>query len=199
MMESRKELKKKISLFARKHRLAFIKYRISEEAALRVKQYIEGFTKKRANGFSPSGNYGGAFWPRYESEGAGCSAFGISAMEIAGLKIDYPEWKVSVNIPMDLVGGNFNNHKKIKARNIKKRYQWHDGSGVENVDYIPFTLYDPSMIYNWILQQRHLKGKLVPIEKNKIPGLYYDASKMTLSQFEPIFIKPSAEYCNSFL
>lgn len=188
-MESSKELQKKINLFGRKKQLAFIKYRISEEAALRVKKYLEVFTKKKDGGFSPSGHYGGAFWPRYEYEGAGCSAFGISAMEIAGLYIDHPEWRVSFNIPMDLVGGSFNNHKRVKARSIKKRYHWHDGSGVENVDYIPFTIYDPSLIFNWILKQRELKGELVPMEKNKIPGLYFDARKVSISQFEPIFIK----------
>jgi hypothetical protein len=34
-----------------------------------------------------------------------------------------------------------------------------------------------------------LKGELVPMEKDKIPGLYLDARKMSISEFEPIFIK----------
>ena len=79
--------------------------------------------------------------------------------------------------------------QKVKARNIKKRDHWHDGSGEENVDYIPFTIYDPSLIFNWILKQRQLKGELVPMEKDKIPGLYLDARKVSISEFEPIFIK----------
>lgn len=188
-LEHRAYLEKRIKIFAAKKKIAFIKYRISEEAALRVKKYLEGFTKENEKGYAPSSIYGGALWPRNEDEGAGCSAFGISALDVAGININHPDWMVSVNIPMDLVGGNFNNNRKVRILQVNRRDHWHDGSGTENVDYILYSIYDPSLVFRWILNQRKLKGELAPIENNNIPGLYYDARNIKISEFEPVFIK----------
>lgn len=188
-LEHRAYLEKRIKIFAAKKKIAFIKYRISEEAALRVKKYLEGFTKENEDGYSPSSIYGGALWPRNEDEGAGCSAFGISALDVAGININHPDWMVSVNIPMDLVGGHFNNNRKVRILQINRRDHWHDGSGKENVDYIPYSVYDPSLVFSWILNQRKLKETLTPVENDNIPGLYYDARSIKISEFEPVFIK----------
>lgn len=71
-MESREELKKG---------LRFITYRINDESALRVIEFLEKFTKKSDGQNAPCDFYSGAFWSRYENEGGGCTSFGLSDME----------------------------------------------------------------------------------------------------------------------
>lgn len=187
-MESSEELTKKIIYFSKRKQLAFIKYRISKESVLRVIEFIKVFCTKTDDGFTPCQYYGGAFWPRFEKEGAGCSSFGISVMAVAGLSVEYPEWKLSVNIPMNLVGGVYNNNSKIKRRTILKTDKWHNGEGVENVDFIPLTLYDPSLIFKWIIEQRKA-GTVEAIEKDNTPGLLIDATKISVPLEVPVFSK----------
>jgi len=187
-MESRAELSKKIAYFSKKKQLAFIKYRISKESALRVIEFLKAFCSETREALTPSHYYGGAFWPRFINEGAGCSSFGMSVMEVAGLFIDYPDWRYSVNIPINLIGGVYNNGVKVKQRTILKTNKWHSSEGNVNVDYVPITLYDPSLIFNWIILQRKTAIKEA-VEINNIPGLYFDSREINLPEEVPIFFK----------
>lgn len=152
-MESKEELADKIDKFARKGKIAFISYSILPEAADRVIKYVEKFTSRDSLGKSPSDRYGGSFWPLFHNEGAGCSAFGMAALELTGVNIDNPEWYIRVNVPYDLVGGKYNNMTKVKPMDVLKRKEWHDGSGEKWRDYYTHFIYDPSYIYSWILKQ----------------------------------------------
>ena len=200
-MESREELSASIDYNVKKDReIAFIKYRINRSAALRIIEYINGFTQKGADSIAPCDFYGGGFWPRYEKEGAGCSSFGIVAMDVAGLKIDYPEWIHSVNIPSELLGGEFNKFRKVMISKIERSRTWYKGDGAANVDYFPFFIYDPTLIYDWIMKQRDSlasgtgksSNQFIPEEKKQgrgtIPGLYMDASSIAAPE-DPIFTK----------
>jgi len=202
-METNGELLASIECAVKKDReIAFIKYRINKEAASRIIEYLEGFTTKDSNSVAPCDAYGGGFWPRYEKEGAGCSAFGIAAMEVAGLKCDYPEWVHRINIPADLVGGEFNNFIRVKNKDIKRRKTWYGGSGTANVDYFPFFIYDPTLIYNWIMEQREILSNndgtsisqpfTTAIKKESrgtIPGLFMDARSVAVPVNDPVFKK----------
>ena len=74
------------------------------------------FFNGKEDGFVPCKYYGGDFWPGYENEGSGCSAFGLAMMEAAGISAERPEWFVEVNIPEELVGGKFNNDRRVKNK-----------------------------------------------------------------------------------
>ncbi len=178
-METRKELLKKTTHFSASKKLAFITFRLNKKSTERVIEYIRRFTSRSNGGNAPCDFYGGAFWPIFENEGAGCTSFGIAAMQIAGLDINHPEWMVSINIPMALVGGEYNNHKKVSRREIHRTHSWYNGAGVENVDYIPLSIYDPSLIYNWIIERLD--------KKSTLKGLYVDARDVNVPENEPLF------------
>ncbi len=194
-MERREELIEILNHFAKKKKIAFIKYRISYESALRVIEFISKFTSYDDNQFAPCNYYGGAFWPLYEKEGAGCTSFGLSAMQTAGLNTDIPEWQISVNIPINLVGGKFNNGQKVKKKSILRAYTWHNGKGEANVDFIPLNIYDPSLIYQWIIARLNKSEQSVfyKVEgtnikaKHIIPGLYIDSRNIPVRSDDPIF------------
>lgn len=201
-IETTEELTASIDYNLKKaRRIAFIKYSINRDAALRILKYIEGFTAKDSTSYAACDAYGGAFWPRYQGEGAGCSAFGMVALEVAGLKYDYEDWLHRVNIPAKLVGGEFNNNIKVKNSTIKRQMAWDDGLGIKNTDFFPFFIYDPSLIYSWIIEQREkyvadstlsenrFSPAIIKKDRGDIPGLYMDARNVPAPVSEPIFIK----------
>ncbi len=201
-IETKQELTASMDHILKKERkIAFIKYSLNRDAAQRIINYINGFTAKDSTSYAACDAYGGAFWPRYQGEGAGCTSFGMVALEVAGIKYNYEEWLHRVNIPATLVGGEFNNNIKVKNSSIKRQKTWDDGLGIKNRDYFPFFIYDPSLIYNWIIEQRanyvadstHSDYQFYPavIKKDRgdIPGLYMDARNVPAPVFEPIFIK----------
>lgn len=201
-MESMEELERSINRFAKKKRISFISYRILPAAAERVIDFVTTFISRDSVGFSQSDRYGGSFWPRFKGEGAGCSAFGMAALELTGAKIDYPEWYVQVLVPYDLVGGKYNNGRRVRPGEILKRKTWYQGSGVENQEYFTHFIYDPSYIYGWILNQLSAaqmpegftKSTKTSKEGRVINGLSFDATGIK-TPTEPIFkerVTPSA-------
>lgn len=199
-MESSNELREKIRRFSAKNKLAYMQFSLNDQAVKRVLEYIRRFTTRNSEGKSPSDHYGGAFWPLFENEGAGCSSFGISALETTGFDIDRKEWYSDLMIPIDLLGGINNGGKKVKSKDIRKWKTWHSGNGVINIDYVPLRTYDPSMIFHWIIKQRENPGKssegFVAVSKprptggkSNIPGLFYDARNIVVSNDIPVFRK----------
>jgi hypothetical protein len=194
-LEKNDDIIPKIDYFTRKKELASITYYINETAAQRIIDFYRNFTSRTENGFTPSDYYGGAFYPRFENEGSGCSALGISLLDVIGIKEKETEnWKKTVNIPMELIGGEVNNNKKIKSREIKRTKQWDEGTGIENVDFIHFSIYDPTLIYHWINEQRKLPKNLrepgySPSADSTIPGLTADRRHIEIDPKEPIFLQ----------
>lgn len=193
-LEDKNDLIKKIDYFSRKNELAFITYHLNQEATSRIIEFYKVFTSKSQINNIPSDYYGGSLWPRYENEGAGCSAFGIAILQIIGvLGEESSSWVRNVNIPMNLIGGKFNEMHKIKSKMIRRTSCWHNGRGKEEIDFVPFSIYDPSMIYNWIIQQRALPNRLRTsgyflTEESIVPGLSSDRRHVQINADEPIFI-----------
>jgi len=192
-MEYNPELLSKIEFYTRKKELAYITYKINEEGASRIINFYLKCIQKFSDKKDVSRFYGGAYWPLYHLEGSGCSAFGLALMELANIRGDETRsWKNVVNIPMDLVGGRFNQQMKIRIRDIKKTKSWHSGSGIVETDYLPFEIYDPSLIYKWIFTQLNQAPELrspgyQPASDPHIPGLTCDKSSLVVNQFAPIF------------
>ena len=168
---------------------AYIRYRLNRESALRVKTFLENFSREGKSGFTPCNYYGGAFWPRYEKEGAGCSSFALSALEAAGVCIDNPDWRVEVNIPYSLIGGRYNKQKRVGSYDIESRRRWHPGTGVPNKDFFPFSIYDPSLVYNWIIKMfSHPVDGYYSDMKAGFAGLVYDARNVKINSGEPVML-----------
>lgn len=190
-LDSESDIKKDIKLFSRLGKLAYVKYHINEEAAHKIVHFMEGFNRSDEGKPPASNYYGGAFWPRYQNEGSGCSAYGMSMVDIAGIIGDeHEDWKVEVNIPMELVGGELNHDKKVSRKEIKKHDSWALNNDSSLSAFIPFSIYDPSMVFDWVIKTRDSKETVYEAEnEGDIPGLVADMKHVMPDADEPVFTK----------
>ena len=190
-METTEELAHKFKVYSQRKKLAFIKFKINKSALIRMLQFISAYKQKDANNSAPCDYYGGAFWPLFHNEGSGCSAFGMALLETANIHpTKSNEWLIDVNIPIELIGGEYNDGKKIRFSTIKKLKSWSSNDGIPNVDYVHHTLYEPSIMFDWILQKRNENDSIYKsIEENGIPGLLVDATGIDANQADPLFVK----------
>lgn len=190
-METEESIKKGLLLYGKRNMVSYVKFKINQEAVHRILQFIKYYGQKTENGFAPCEKYNGALWPRYENEGSGCSAYGMSLLDVANIiPPEAKDWMVDVNVPMELIGGEFNNNKKIKFGSILRTKSWYTGNGTEGVDYVNYKVYDPSIIKDWLMNKRGMNDSVfIADEENGLKGIIvdrrnvvYEANDLVLKQ-----------------
>ncbi|MEI8084643.1 MAG: hypothetical protein WCG93_00370 [Paludibacter sp.] len=195
--ETEVELKKKLEAYTDRQKLAFMTYRINDIALQRILSFYKQFTAKKNGKNAPSDLYGDTFWPRYQNEGCGSTALGVAMLDVANvLPAEVEQWKMRVNIPMTIIGGELNEHKKVDFSTLSDTKSWFKGKGKENVDYVPFEIYEPSVMYDWILKQRSvIKANRKTIVSDGVPGLFIDCRNISVEANEPFFVeRPKSNY-----
>ncbi len=191
MFEPEERIKKSIALYAKRKNIAFIKFIINDASLKRIQSFVEYFKTKNQYGYAPCELYNGACYPAYEYEGSACSAFGMSLLDIVGVLPDEStQWMVDIKIPIDLVGGEFNQNKKIKTSSIIKAKSWYEGDGVEGTDYAEYKVYVPDLAYEWIDDKRNSNDSIYKaIDENGIPGVVIDMSSVEVNTTAPVLKK----------
>jgi len=195
--ESEKELKEKLEAYTNRQKLAFMTYRINDNALQRILSFYKLFTTKKNGKNAPSDLYGDTFWPRYQNEGCGSTALGVAMLDVANvLPVEFEQWKMQVNIPMTIIGGELNEHKKVDFSTLSDTKSWYKGKGKENVDYVPFEIYEPSVMYDWIIKQRSItKANRKTIVADGVPGLFFDCRNIAVDANETIISeRPKPNY-----
>jgi hypothetical protein len=193
-LESPEDLETVKEKYSKKGKLAFLRLIITEDQAALMIDFYKEFKVRIDSMGSPARCYGGAFWPRYYGEGSGCSAFVVSFLDVPGiLREEYEEWKVDVNIPMNLIGGPYNKFNEVEIKEIKKSKSWDDGLSVAHADYEPFQIYDPTLMYDWVIklydQREQLPEMAVsPVSYNKSKGVEIDARGFPIPENESVFL-----------
>lgn len=190
-IESSAEIQENISIYKERKKLGFINYQINQKAVQRILTFIENYSAKNKNGKAPCQFYGGAFWPSYEQEGSGCSAFGFVLLQTIGLLHTTPlDWIQTAKIPMDLIGGEYNHNKKVSFRKILKTKSWYEGDGELNKDYINYFVYEPSLIFEWIQKpDLHPGAGFRTVNEDGVPGLNFDGRDIVIDAQQPMFQK----------
>lgn len=171
-------------------RISYIRFLISDETYDRLKSFLEEY---RARGY---GNiYNGLNLPR-EGLGAGCSIFGITFLELAGVM--HPVWReiwpVRVRIPMHLIGGKYNPDNRVMTFDMMRTSSWAE----ENEPHKELMLYEPYYIHRWILSEwrreyEQKTGRVRLLMNNNAYGLEYDARQVPTPE-DPIFQGAAANY-----
>lgn len=195
-LESREELVEDITQKRkqkRRNRYTFIKHLISPSTCERLATYLSEYRENNFDRF-----YGLPLDPR-KKEGAGCSAFGISFLELGGLMREEFEknWSYDLKVPSGLIGGDFypdDDIEKVGLFNLyflrKSKNRW----AVEGEDYKSIFFWDPDSMYNWT--QTRIKKMDYPraaiARVNKSFGLIIDAREVA-TPTEPIWKEPFPE------
>lgn len=190
-IESEEHVIHMLKVYAERKKLAYITFKVSEKSMNRMLDFIHQFTSADTSGHRPSAYYGGAYWPLYHQEGAGCSAFALAVLASAGLMpVQAESWLMNKNIPMNLIGGLYNKNKRIPFGRIKKTHAWHDGSATPNVDFVNVQTYEPSVLFQWILDKRYQNDSIFhSVEMEDVPGLAVDLTSAELPTEKPYFTR----------
>ncbi len=158
--------------------VAYIRFRVSNEAFNRLWQYLNEYKER---GYDRV--YNGANKPR-EGKGAGCSSFGLSFIELAGLlpQVETDKWKVSVNVPEKLIGGPERSNKWIGLHKIILKSKWADTT---RQSYRKIAYYEPYFMYKWIAaawadSNLSIKKKYTKEQRESAKGLLIDCAECTL-------------------
>lgn len=143
--ESEKEIPENHEYMANEGRLNKITYLISHETCLRLKTYhaeyrLRGYDKILGSVVDR---------PRY-GESAGCIAYTMSYIDLAGFLSDYmlSDWRRHLKIPKDLIGTP---ETKARLRLLdyaifRKQARW----AREDESHLKLDVYDPQLVYEWI-------------------------------------------------
>jgi len=180
-LEKTEDIQAEIKYRTMESRAAFISFKISDSAYRYLKLYIDSF---RIKGYDKI--YNGLNNPR-AGEGSGCTAFGISFLELVNaLTPEYrEEW--AIKVPEKLVGDTAAK-KKVSLWRIFFSFRW----AKKNRPSRPLNLYEPWLIYRWINktwdnEQATRVGKYQLKKSGNAKGLEIDC-QVCIPTF-PMFIK----------
>lgn len=172
-MENERDLASELASREEKGNLSFIEVMISPETCERIANYQKDYLQ-----LGLDKHYGLINRPRYR-EGGGCSAFGASNLEIAGV-LD-PEWikawNKTINVPEKYIGGP-DTGKKVSFLKIALLFA-HDRWARDNEPHRPLNFWDPDEMYRWTKTQWKLEkethsGQYELLTRGKAKGLRVD-------------------------
>jgi hypothetical protein len=123
--------------------ISFIRYMIDPAVFERLWDYLDGYKQR-----SYYKIYNGKNKPR-QGQGAGCSAFAVSFLEVAGLMDIVPtdEWMINVQAPQYLIGGPPGLNREVGLEEIFTRGRWAES---QNESSQQLTFYEPTLLYKYI-------------------------------------------------
>lgn len=188
------EITRYIDYHYRKGKIVFIKAAINEDLYNRLYFYL---TEYQSRGYDTI--YNGLNQPR-AGLGAGCTAFGLSFFDVAGLLIPewYEQWKIEVEVPHRLIGGPITG-QHVPLTKVFRAKSWAN----ENEPFEIFKIIDPLLIYNWVqvywenIQDEHFSGMTdIPgiraKQRSEAKGIFIDFEHAAVPD-EPVFFNPPEE------
>ncbi|MBL0056673.1 MAG: hypothetical protein IPP31_10925 [Chitinophagaceae bacterium] len=140
-LESTEKVSHELNRRIRYSRVAFMRFEITDSAYQYLKLYLDSFCIKQYDK-----RYNGLNRPR-AGRGSGCSAFGISFLELiqAMNPFFHDQWSIHVRVPEKLIG-EVETGKKVSLWRIFFRFHWlkRGEAGRE------LELFEPQLIYDWI-------------------------------------------------
>jgi hypothetical protein len=161
-------------------RANFIKFILSREQVDRLVQYLEAYKEVGGDKY-----YGLANRPLYK-EGAGCSAFGASFLQVLNLMEDEfkNNWSHSVKIPTKFIGAPVTKNKINLAKIVANAKSW----ASDNEDFKEISYWDPDRMHAWVKKQviNFKPGDYELMPRGNSMGLIFNFSDKAVPH-EPIF------------
>jgi hypothetical protein len=169
-LEETSELAPELNKLLQQGKLNFSRFLLNQGQCNRLMTYLREFKHYKVDRY-----YGLANRPLY-GEGAGCSAFGASFLEVAGiLDQEFKDnWQNFLNIPLDFAGPPVTDQTVSFLKILFMNADWTP----ENKPHKKIIFWDPDRMYGWV--QQKIKGprpqnlSLLKIENSQ--GVVFDKS-----------------------
>jgi hypothetical protein len=180
-LEDKKDIELERAQLYAEGRINFIKFKLNEQQCKRIFQYLTEYRKNNVGRF-----YGLANRPRF-GEGAGCSAFGASFVDVLNL-LDQEmkdSWSHSIKIPLELAGPPLRNEGVNLLKIMLHSRSW----AKENEKCQSLFFWDPDKMYNWVKKKITMKQSPYQVVKiENAVGIMVDQSHLSIPD-EPIWSK----------
>lgn len=185
-LETKEELIPELDEYFKKgnSKINFAKFKINTETAKRIENYIAEYKK------NDIWNYYGLVNSPLHGEGSGCSAFGASFIEVAGiLQEEHKQhWANCVKVPHKLLGAPVFDKKVSFFEILLGSHEWAN----ESEDHHELFFWDPDLMYNWVencLSQKITTANEYTVESiQNTKGLVFDFTTHKTPE-KPIFRK----------
>jgi hypothetical protein len=177
-LQQEREIENDLEARFKNGKVSWITFKIRELTCLRLAQYYDEY---RGNEYDRY--YGLPLRPLYR-EGAGCSAFGASFLEVAGLL--EPEfrdhWTREVRVPLELIGDP-SSGKEVGLMTLlfgDRAKRWAES----NEPHKSVFFWDPDLMHRWVVAKWHLEQRSPSTEylrerRGKALGLVVDRREVS--------------------
>lgn len=175
-LEEKEDLDKELAELSKSGRMNFAQFNLNQDQCTRLLTYLQEYRSKDSNKF-----YGLSNRPRY-AEGGGCSAFGASFVDVAGIMDEDIKkgWSNTVNIPLEFAGPPLKESKVSLFKILFGSPVW----AKENEPHQKLFFWDPDLMANWV-REKVAKAKPEEIlKKENSVGILVDKSQLALPQDE---------------
>ncbi len=173
-LEDKKDIQEEMEGYFKEGGMNFVKLLLNDKQCKRAAQYLKEYREKDVGRY-----YGLANRPRY-GEGAGCTAFGASFLEVLDLLEEDMKlsWFQAVNIPMELAGPPIGKEGVGLFKVMFNSDRW--ASDNENHQKIYF--WNPDSMYSWVERKSKTDGKWKVEMKGKVTGIVSDKSHLPVKE-----------------
>lgn len=178
-LEEKADIEKELSDYYKTGHVNFLTFKLNQNQCKRAKTYLTEYREKNVGR-----HYGLANRPRF-GEGAGCSAFGTSFVDVLGL-IDEDmrlHWSQTVNIPLKYAGRPLRDENVNLISLMLNAGEW----AKDNEEHQRLTYWDPDRMHKWVQDKYALNNpNFVKTTKDKSIGIIMDKSHLPAPE-EPIW------------
>lgn len=166
-LEEKAQVEKELRKFLADGSVSFTRFLINEGQCKRLTQYLNEYREKKVDRY-----YGLANRPRF-GEGAGCSAFGVSFLEVAGVMEQEMRdaWSQTVNIPLKLAGPPLTDEGVSVFSVFMNGDKW----ATDQEKHKRLTFWNPDKMDAWVKSKVELKQAYYQVEKiQNAQGVVFD-------------------------
>lgn len=178
-LEDKSDIQAEMTGYYKNGGMNFAKFLLNDGQCKRASKYLSEYRKQNVGRY-----YGLANRPRF-GEGAGCTAFGVSFVDVLNI-LDQEmrdAWSQTVNIPLELAGPPLRDESVGLLRVMFNAGSWAKDSDKHQ----RLTFWDPDRMYSWVKKKVSMKQTTYEVQKiENVEGIVFNKSHFPVP-LEPIW------------
>lgn len=184
-LETKAEVDAELTRYFKKGGITFTRFLLNDAQCRRISDYLSQYRENNS-----AGHYGLSNRPRH-GEGAGCSAFGVSFVDVAGF-LDAElirAWSHSVAVPMKYAGPPLSRAGVNLLGVLFHARKW----AAKNEKQTALTFWDPDRMYDWTTSKiEGAPGRFKVMGIGKVKGIVLDKKRVPAPR-GPIWLRHIGE------